>query len=362
MTLSLNKLSKILKNNGFLPKKYFLLDNYCIYIEVYSLVNADNFLVYIPSKYDIKFENEGEHYNLQTLDMPENGDIPVEYAGKIDDKILEEYDDVELDMPLDTKNNSELEEKLNENYNLPISLKDMNVDDTNRIREIFRQLKRLKLCVQNINYKISILYKDYLCCLRRDNTFEAYLAKNLNGASDMKLMISIDMESLIKNIKSVPHDIKTVRESIYKILQKNQLKHIKVLDRMLSCKSLLSESFINIKSKQNRYTNYISKLEEMLKLVESHEEQMISKLDNINYTYSNSTNKGLQDDIERSHLVGKINDDLKNISVIKQEIIKNIILLKSKLENLSLHVDEICFDNIIMIDAITRNFETFSKF
>ena len=227
MTLSLTKLSKILKNNGFIPKKYFLIEKYCVYIEVFSMSNTDNFLVYIPSKYDLKFIDEGEFYDIKTIDVPENGDIPVEYAGEIDkEKIQEAYDDVELELSLDEKDGVDLTEKLNENYNISLSLKDVNIQDKNRLREIFRQLKRLKFCVQNLKYKICILYKNYMCCIRRDNTFEAFIAKDLNGGSDMKLMVTIDMETLIKNINSVSQDIKTVREGVYKILVKNQLTSI----------------------------------------------------------------------------------------------------------------------------------------
>jgi hypothetical protein len=361
MTLTLTKLTKILKNNGLVPKKYFLLDKYCIYIEVFSMINADNFLVYIPSKYDLKFENEGEFYDLREIEVPENGEIPVDYAGKVDDSKLEEtYDNVELDISLRKDDGVSLEEKLSENYDVSLSLKDITREDTNRIREIFRQLKRLKLCVQNIKYKLCILYKSYICCIRRDNTFDAFLAKELNGGDDMKLMVTTDMESLIKTLPSVASDVKTVREGIYKILLKNQFKHIKVLEQMLDYKSTLSENFSNIKTKQKRYNSYILQLEEMFLVIEQRENKLLLQIDQVNEKYNER--KSLNEDIERSHVIGKLNDELKELSIVKQEIMKNIVIIKSKLENLSLRVDEICFDNIVMIDAITRNFDTFSKF
>ena len=358
MTLSLTKLSKILKNNGFIPKKYFLIEKYCVYIEVFSMSNTDNFLVYIPSKYDLKFIDEGEFYDIKTIDVPENGDIPVEYAGEIDkEKIQEAYDDVELELSLDEKDGVDLTEKLNENYTMVSSILVGTEQDKNRLREIFRQLKRLKFCVQNLKYKICILYKNYMCCIRRDNTFEAFIAKDLNGGSDMKLMVTIDMETLIKNINSVSQDIKTVREGVYKILVKNQLKHIKVLEKMLDYKSILSENFVNIKNKQNKYNYYISQLEIMFKTIETHENCILEKIDESNLKYSE--NKSLHIDIERAHIIGKLEDEMKQLSIVKQEVMKNIIFIKSKLENTS--KDKVC-GFVVMIDAITRNFDTFSKF
>jgi hypothetical protein len=46
---------------------------------------------------------------------------------------------------------------------------------------------------------------------------------------------------------------------------------------------------------------------------------------------------------------------------LQQELIRNILLVKTKHENLSLRADNIMFDNIIMTDAILKNFVKLSK-
>ena len=361
MSLSLNKLTKILKKSGLISKKFFLIDNYCIYIEVFSIDNVDNFLIYIPSKYDLKFNGEGDAYNLSVLDIPEDGIVPVDYAGDVDKEDLEEtYDNVELDLNLD--DDLKIEEKLNENYQISVSLKDTNREDTNRIREIFRQLKRLKYSVQNIKYKICIFYKNYICCIRRDNTYDGFLVKELDGGDDMKLMVTTDLENFIKNSQIVSHDVKTVRESIYKILQKNQNKHVNSLRKMLEYKNGISDTFLNIRLKQKKYVSYIAHLENLFKTTNEQENKILLKISEANQKYDDVCGvKGIHTDIERSHVIGKLEEEIHQLKVVKQDIMKNIVSVKSKLENLCLRIDEICFDNIVMLDAITRNFNNFSK-
>ena len=97
MTLSLNKLENLLHANGFLPKKFFVIDNLIIYIEVLSINNADSFMLYIPSKYDIQIGQKDNVYNIKNIQVDEYGNIPIDYAGDPDNIELEKaYDEIDL--------------------------------------------------------------------------------------------------------------------------------------------------------------------------------------------------------------------------------------------------------------------------
>ena len=54
MGFSIRKLEKFLFGKGFNVLKYFTLDDYVIYILVLSRENFNKYLLYIPSKYEIK--------------------------------------------------------------------------------------------------------------------------------------------------------------------------------------------------------------------------------------------------------------------------------------------------------------------
>jgi len=201
------------------------------------------------------------------------------------------------------------------------------------------------------------MFKDYMCCIRRDDTFEGYLVHNLRGPPERKLMISLDLETLYEKIESVPTDIKTVREGIYRVLDKNQSKHIRNLQKMLAQKNNLTTFSDVVLKKTQQYAAYLSKLEQLLANLGRAEKKNIEMLMGVEAEYGNKASfHGLHTDIEKIHRLAKYETELSRINVVKQELISSILMVKTKHENLALKVDKICFDNIVMIDAILKNF------
>ena len=107
----------------------------------------------------------GDICKISYVDIKEDGSIPDEYAEEPDNFDLENAY-TEVDIALDSSHN-DMAGHLEESYNHPLSLKDMSKEDKTNLREIFRQLRRLRFCVQNLKYKLCIVYKGYLCCIRR---------------------------------------------------------------------------------------------------------------------------------------------------------------------------------------------------
>lgn len=363
MPLSLNKLEKILTGKGLLPKKYFIMHSMCVYIEVLSIANADSFMLYIPSKYEINVNSGDDVYKIRYIDISEDGNIPGDYAGDPDNFDLEkQYNEVDIDLSPDTRNREDLQGRLEENYNHPVALKDISKEDTVQLREIFRQLRRLKFCVQSLKYKLCIMFKDYICCIRRDDTFEGFYVRHLRGPAERKLMVSLDLETLYDKIDSVSIDIKTVREGIYQVLDKNQSRHIRNLQKMLEQKNDLTAFSEVVLRKKTQYAQYLGKLEKLLSNLGEAERKSIEKLMEIEERYNSSVSlKGMHTDIEKTHQIAKYETELSRINVVKQELIRNILMVKAKHENLALKVDKICFDNTIMIDAILKNFVALSE-
>ena len=362
MSLSLHKLEKFLSKHGFVIKKIFTLDNYCVYLELLSLTQADTCMLYIPSKYEIKIDrNDIDVYPLSYISIADDGNIPEDYAGEPDNFDLEKkYDEVDVDIIHHQKN---MEDHLEESYNHPLSLKDINKTYMTNLREIFRQLRRLKFCVQSLKYKLCITYKGYLCCIRRNDTFECYHAQKYSSNSDdRKLFVTLDLETLYDKIDSVVIDIKTVREGIYKVLDKNQIKHTQNLYKILEYKVLLVNSSVECQRKVEKCTVHLAQLETLLHDLGKAEKTTVEKLMEIEARYNNPGGvKGLHHDIEKSHLISKHETQLNGINEVKKDIIANILKTKAHRENMSLKIDKICFDNIVMIDAIIKNFELLAE-
>ena len=364
MALSLQKLEKLLESKGLMPKRYFTINRLCVYIEVLVIDNADIFFLYIPSKYDIKAPKDSRTFKIKVIDVNENGTIAGDYAGEMDNVELEkQYEEVDIDINPDVRTRENLEGRLVDNYNHPLSLQNVSKKDMKQLREVFRQLRRLKLCVQSLKYKLCIIFKNYLCCIRRDDTFEGFAIKVSPGHDTRKLYVSIDLESFYSKIDTIPLDVKTVREGVYRVLDKNQIKHTKNLQKILEHKADFVNSSEFIGEKKMKFSIYLTDLETMLEKMRAAEYEVLENITQINAHYNSETSiKGLHSDIEKTHLLSKQEERLANINIIKQDITRNILIVKSKLEDLSLKVDKVCFDNIVMLDAILQNFVDMTEF
>ena len=365
MTLSLNKLEKLLSKRGLIPKKYFTIDGLIVYIEILSIANAASFMLYIPSKYDIEIGEGDNVFKIKYVNITEDGNIPNDYAGEPDNFDLDkDYDGDDIDLSPDTQHKN-MEGYLEEKYNHPVSLKDdknIKKDIGVQLREVFRQLRRLKFCIKSLKYKIAIIFNYYLCCIRRDDTYECLFVHSSGGSDERKLMVTVDLETLYEKIDSVSIDIKTVKEGIYRVLDKNQGKHIRNIEKMLEKKNTLVTFSDLVLNKKTQYSKYLTNLEQMLSDVTHAEKKNVEKLMQIEDKYSGEASlKSMHSDIEKTHQISKYENELSRINGVKQELIRNILIVKTKHENLSLRVDNIMFDNIIMIDAILKNFVKLSK-
>ena len=235
--LSLNKLEIFLSQKGFFIKKIFTISEMCVYIEIICINNADIFLLYIPSKYDIKADGRNDVYKISYIE------INVDEIDTVVKDHIEGMDNLDLEMlydevNLEHKHSEDLAGHMEENYKRSITLKEITKNDSCDLKDIFRQLNRLKFCTQNIKYKLSIQFKYYMICIRRDDSLDCFYIKNYPILKlQRRLMVIVDLEKLYDSIDSVELDIKTVQNSIYKILDKNQLSHSKVLKEMLEEKN-----------------------------------------------------------------------------------------------------------------------------
>ena len=361
MALSLQKLVRLLGSKGLIPKRYFTVGGMCVYIEILAIDNADLFFLYIPSKYDIKTPSGPTTFKISSIEINEDGTIPGDYAGEVDNVELEKsYQEVDVG---NTNSSENLEDQLESNYNYPLSLKDINKQDMKELREVFRQLKRLRLCVHSLKYKLCITFKNYLCCIRRDNTFDGFIIREWRGNDERRLIVNLDLESLYDKLNTVSLDVRTVREGVYRVLDRNQVKHTLNLHKILQHKETFTSSSEFISGKKQKYVSYLGRLESMLGKLNTASLSTTDKITLINDQYESETSiKGLHKDIEKSHLIAKQEEELTNISAVKREVIRNILIVKGKIEDLSLKTDKVCFDNIIMLDAILKNFVDMTEF
>ena len=351
MSLSLAKLENLLASKGFVVINYFELDEACFYIELFAVKTADTFLMYIPSKYTFPITNGINSFKIKYLDIDNADNVPDEYAVKQEDVDIEDiYGNTNIELSADKKN---MEEELENNYKRPISLRDISGNDTLTLKAIHRQLRRFKYCVQNLKYKLAVIYKNYICAIRRDDSIDFFSVKNYPRNDSKKLMIIIDLETFYHSNENLLNDIQIVRESIYKLLEKNQGTQARMISKILENKKDVIVMPQELQRKKVRYNKMTRELFVMLNTMTDAENKIIEDLEALNTKYQEST---LENDINKAHERDKLEKELDKINTIKSDIGKNILVLREKRENKILSIDKLSFDNAVMLDVILKNF------
>ena len=65
----------------------------------------------------------------------------------------------------------------------------------------------------------------------------------------------------------------------------------------------------------------------------------------------------MQGDLSTIHEKNKLEDELIKITNVKKNIAKNMNDIREKLDNLSLIMDTVMFDDIVMCDRMLRNLD-----
>ena len=358
MSLSINKLENLLATNGFVPIKYFVINNYCAYIETISMKNASTFIMSIPSKYKFKLKEGDNVYKLRYMELETGTNTADEYAGVPDSFELEKsYTEVELKQHLLRKKENEegnISGHLEEGYKRPVSVKDMSKDDMKDIRNIIRQVRRLKLCVQCISYKIMIMYKTYMCVLDKDDTIECFMIKHHPKILSRRLYVTCDLELYYENTERIQQDIIDVLNGINQVLNKNQATHARNLQTLIKEYQNINVHSDKVLKKKKEYQLYILKFNTLLLRITNSEKTLIEKIYNLN---EGENNKGMQGDISIIQQRAKLEEELLKISNVKKNISKHMNDIREKLDNLSLIMDTVMFDDIIMCDRMLRNLD-----
>jgi len=361
MPLSVSKLQDLLASKGFVPNKYFVMDGLVFYVELVSVKNGHSFLLYMPSKYEFSMSKGSDMYKVRYVDMESSESTTDEYAGSPENVDIESaYGGASINLSPDK--NTKIEEHLEDNYRRPILLTDISSEDRQDLKSIYRQMRRLRYCVQNIKYQVGIIYKNYICAIRRDDSIDCFGIKHYPRKSCKRLMVITDLEMFYEKNEKLLSDIETVHSGIYEILQKNQGLHTRVMTRMLESKEEISSVAEKTNIKKSRYDSYIRKLEKMLVTMNSAEKTVVTDLYDVEDRRNEASTRGIHDDIDVAHQKGRLETELSKIHRIKEDIMKNLTVLRQRREDNVLSIDKIMFDNTVMFDCMVKNFAKLKDF
>jgi hypothetical protein len=346
--LDINNLNDLLINNGFIPKKYFV-NYYLKYILVFNTKNNDIFLIKINRKFKFKI-------NL--------GDNVVEIKEiKILNKYIQEKNDIDINdmynnINLNQENN--IEKHLEDNYEISIKIEN---NDNPTLQQIFRQIKRLKFCVKNINYKITIFYNKYLCTLENDKIlFYVITNNNISINKNLSFMLNIDINNLYKNLANISYESYEVKKNIYKILRKNHTTNkFHLVSNLQKNTNLITHKGNKILKSHKKSIKYLEELENFMNKLENTEKIIKKQIKKTKETFeyktklSNNDNNFLSE-IKNDKSITNKENELFKITIIKKDIFELIYQIKTNYEHSLLRLDSIMFDNTVMLNSINKNF------
>ena len=346
--LDINNLNNLLINNGFIPKQYFI-DYYLKYILVFNTKNNDIFLVKINKKFKFK------------INLDDNVVIIKEI--KVLNKYIQEHNEVDINEMYNTvnlKQEDNIEKHLEDNYEISIKIEN---NDNPILQQIFRQIKRLKFCVKNINYKITIFYNKYICTLDNDN-IKFYIRSNkyTNLNNYLSFMLNIDINNLYKNLANISYESYEVKKNIYKILRKNHTTNkFHLVSNLKKNTDLITNKGNKILKSHKNSIKYLEELESFMNKLENTEKIIKKQIKKTKETFEYKTklsnnNNSFLTEIKNDKSIKIKENELFQITIIKKEIFELIYQIKTNYEHSLLRLDSIMFDNTVMLNSINKNF------
>jgi hypothetical protein len=351
MSLSISKLEAMLSNYQLTITAFYSMDSLCVYLHLLAVDSARPLLLYIPSNYSIDVPEGDRRPNFRLRDIRLDSST---------DTVTEEYLQNRPAEAPDTENihledsGEELQKTLEHGYNRPVILEEQ---VKNELNSIFRQLKRIRIPLRDIPYKACILSNSHLCCIRRNNELEGFHIREMAENKTKQLVVSIDLEKLFTRRATLNQDLEHVYTSIGQVLERNQHKNSRLLERLLARKEALIANTQLVQQSQGQLKIYQTGFQTLLQRLLHSEKLLHKQLIRLKHNYARrselgGTHKAMQLDAEKSHQTGLIERQLAEINSIKQEVYMELSQIYTNQLSMALNADRTYFDTTVLLDSV----------
>jgi hypothetical protein len=346
MALSLEKLHGMLHDKGFLPVAHFQYHGLCRYIEIVCKENAECFLLTVSSRFEMASDDNA--YKLKSIPVDSSGLIPEKYARLPSNfEISNLYEDINLSKK---QSQDTIEKQLLEGYKKTIQLDNTVDGNIDALKENFNQLKRLEQCVNNLEYRISIFHKVWLSVLNKESEVECYMVKDYAPSGVRKFLVTIDLESFLKNMATVPQDIEQINLGVAKVLDKNMNANTGQFYSSVRNCPVLTTVLQKVQKKRKGYADMIEQFRSVLEFTKRKEKELMNRL-------SNGIGKDgtIYSDMDNARNRTNMEKELQKLVKSREDVIGSIIKIRQRDRSLVLIIDRILFDNVVMLSTVNRN-------
>jgi hypothetical protein len=294
-------------------------------------------------------EPDVDVFNLSDIDNPDMSEkITEDYEKEM--KPIDVAEHYESELPSVYENEDDLANTLKREYKYKIPTEERDPDNQRMIKDVYRQLDRLKYSMSNSRYSLGIIYKHYLFYLDDDEDIRIYNIISNGGAYDLKdsrhLLISVGLEDFFDSIDTAAETMETIKGGIDKILLRNYKKQINLIQDMTNKCVTSVRDFTSIAKKNAEYKSGESELKSLYKNIIKSETAAIKKL-------TDRIESNPEDDTSLKML----NQDVRQIEDTKMDIVSQLMNANEKISNVSLCMDKIMFDNLVLFNSIITNFK-----
>lgn len=360
--LSIDKMNYFATNNGYEIHKIFVKDSQCFLIEMMSIHTIEYILVYIPDKYKFNLPPDTPVYPVRELSMNQTKNDDIRDYTHISESLIESsYSDMKtiLDLP-SNRHKISMSQHLDESYKKGVIVDDIKGNDNIITQDIGRQLRRLKYCIRGMSHKLAIMNAPYFGVLNNQDEISLYECDILKrGTGHQKMYIVIDFKMFYDKINNLEQECTQIFKGIYAVLNNNQNQHTRNIKTIMDRRDTIFDQSDYLQNCQREFSKYTEQYLELLEELYSYEKSKEHELNEVKRNISESSH--IHHDMKRTHQKQKLEKELRSMAVTRRELIKTIQTVKVKNENLTISIDNILFDNIVMLDKIFRNFAELDK-
>lgn len=336
--MSLKRLQDLFNEKGFVPNNYFTLEGQYKMVEIINFKTAVSLMVIITDKYKISSENVKHEYEM----TKKIADTDIINCLADEANIRSSYR--EIDHVLQAL---ESEDKMAEIYDKQISLVGEESKSIEKFSATLRQMKRFRLCVRNIPYKFALFDDDCVCLLTEDSSIESFYVKSYKNKK-RKIFITTTIENFF-NTDDIEENVAKINEQFYTILHENQRIETTKIQSMIDSKR-------NIVVQSNRVLEMKKKLYDKIQKLQLQHSNVIEQCSNMQKKIREYS-KGTTISDNNRLAIDRLRTDIAKNEEQQLSIIKDILNGRKELDELCLIVDNILFDNMIMLSKISQNFK-----
>lgn len=338
MSIDARKLKRLLTRHEILPIEYFCFkgEQKCALVKCFLHSCSQFLLLYIPSKYRFEVREEKDVFDLEDI-QPD----PVEEDdySQLPDEDSKRYSETELQEQRSSKYQA-----LQRKYHRTLTAGD---DDEPLVRKLNRQCKRLHQPLSKTSYDFALQHERTLA-VSFDGTPSFYHIKGYSIPKDLVrcMMFVVTLTDVIDKIEELNDEIGRLSEKFLTLL-------IRVSDSNMAemAGEIENADFVcsKLAAKRDDLARHVRDDLEKMEKVRKEETRLLDE-------YQQESMKA-KSSHERVRVTDELQKEIDNLFHRKNELTKKNMTHSLRYHQIVLSVEEISFDNSVMMDRVRKNFQ-----